>query len=270
MKHAVLTGSSSGIGFGMAREFLKSGYSVTISGRNESKLNISTEKLKDEFSSDKVFSKICDVRNPKEIETLWNNSYETFGKIDVWINNAGIGQDYKFVKDLGEIEINDLIDINIKGVIHGSRIVYQMMLEQGFGAIYNMEGFGSDGRKMAKLSVYGTTKSALTYFTKSFVKETKDSKVIIGLISPGMVVTKLFLKPEYNNSGEAKEFLKIANILADKVETVTPWLVQKIIKNRKHGAVFNWLNPWKVTGRFMIAPFKKRELIKESDLTIKE
>lgn len=133
-----------------------------------------------------------------------------------------------------------------------------------------MEGFGSDGRKMVKLIVYGTTKSALTYFTKSLVKETKDSDVLIGLISPGMVITDLFLKPEYDSIEEAKRFLKIANILADTVETVTPWLVQKMINNSKHGASFNWLNTGKVSGRFFSSLFKKRKLISEKDIKIKQ
>lgn len=268
MKHAVITGSSSGIGLGTAREFLKNGFSVTISGRNEKKLISALDQLIKEFNEELVLAKVCDVRSSKDIESLWDAAFEQFGRVDIWVNNAGTGQEYKVITDLNENDINDIIDINIKGLIQCSRIVLKRMGSQGFGAIYNMEGFGSDGRKMAKLGVYGTSKSAVTYFTKSLIKETKTGKVIIGLISPGMVITELFLRPTYENEKEAKAFLRIANILADKVETVTPWLVDKMIRNKVHGKRFNWLNNGKAGLRFVRSMFKKRKILSESDITI--
>ncbi len=269
MKHAVIIGSSSGIGFGLATEFLKRGFSVTISGRNVEKLDRAEENLINNFSAEQINKQVCDVRFCSEIVALWNSANKRFGKVDIWVNNAGVGQDYIYVKDFKEETVNNLIDINIKGTINASRIVYNKMQVQGFGAIYNMEGFGSDGRKMAKLSIYGTTKAALTYFTKSFIKETKNDNVIVSLISPGMVITDLFMRPVYTDRKEAEQFLKIANILADKVETVTPWLVNKMIHNTQHGKSFNWLSSGKVMFRFIKAIFKKRKLITESDINIK-
>jgi len=270
MKHAVITGSSSGIGLGLAKEFLKKGFSVTISGRNIEKLNQATDKLMKEFSAEKISKKKCDVRSSSDIENLWSFAFEQFGKVNIWVNNAGVGQDYIYIKDFNEEPVSQLIDINIKGVINASRIVFNAMEEQGFGAIYNMEGFGSDGRKMQKLSIYGTTKSAVRYFTQSFIKETKDSSVIIGTVSPGMVLTDLYLKPSYENEAEAKRFLNITNILADKVETVTPWLVSKMISNTVHGKSFNWLNSSKVIFRFLSSLVRKRHLISESEIKIKQ
>jgi len=270
MKHAVITGSSSGIGFGLATEFLRKGFSVTISGRNVEKLDRAEENLINNFSADQINKQVCDVRSCSEIVALWDSANKCFGKVDIWVNNAGVGQDYIFVKDFEEEAVNNLIDINIKGTINASRIVYNKMSDQGFGAIYNMEGFGSDGRKMSKLSIYGTTKAALTYFTKSFIKETKSDDVLVGLISPGMVITDLFMRPVYTDRKEAEQFLKIANILADKVETVTPWLVNKMIHNTQHGKSFNWLNSTKVTGRFIMSIVKKRHLIREEDIKIAE
>jgi len=266
MKHAVITGSSSGIGFGLAKEFLNKDFTVTISGRNSDKLDQSANELKNKFPEEKINIKICDVRNSSDIENLWDSAYKRFGRVDIWVNNAGIGQDFIFIKDFSEDSVNQLIDINIKGVIQASRIIFTKMEEQGYGAIYNMEGFGSDGRKMQKLSIYGTTKSAVRYFTRSFVNETKNSSVIIGTVSPGMVLTNLYLKPSYNNEEEAKRFIKITNILADKVETVTPWLVSKMISNTQHGKSFNWLNSAKVISRFLKSLFIKRQLIDESEI----
>jgi short-subunit dehydrogenase len=170
---------------------------------------------------------------------------------------------------LDEEVVGRITDVNIKGVINACIIVFNKMSKQGFVAIYNMEGFGSDGRKMAKLSVYGTSKSALTYFTESMIKETKNSKVIIGKINPGMLITNLLLIPVFTDKKDVKRFLTITNILGDSVETATPWLVNKMINNKKHGKSFNRLSKLKVTIRFLSSLMKKRHIINESDIKFK-
>lgn len=127
IKHAVITGSSRGIGFGLAREFLKTGYSVTISGRNSENLKEAVEILAKEFDPELIFSYLCDVRINSQIEDLYESAFKRFGRIDIWVNNAGIGQDYKYLLDLDEQDINDLIDINLKALVHCSRIVLGKM-----------------------------------------------------------------------------------------------------------------------------------------------
>jgi short-subunit dehydrogenase len=268
MKHAVVTGSSTGIGFGLATEFLVNGFSVTVSSSSPDKLNKAYEQLCSRFPKENIHMQVCDMRSVPDIHTLWDSARERFGKVDIWVNNAGVGQDLKYIHELEEEIVGRIVDVNVKAVINASIIVFNKMREQGFGAIYNMEGFGSDGRKMDKLSVYGTSKAALTYFTESMIKENKHSKVIIGKISPGMVITDMLIKPAFTDQKDAERFLKVTNILGDKVETVTPWLVKKMISNTIHGKSFNWLTNLKASGRFITAPFKKRNLLSESDITI--
>ena len=111
----------------MAKEFLKKGFSVTISGRNDDKLKKAADDLINDFSTDQVHMKKCDVRSCSDLENLWNSAYDRFGRVDIWVNNAGIGQDYIFVKEFEEDAINNLIDINIKGVINSSRIIFNKM-----------------------------------------------------------------------------------------------------------------------------------------------
>ncbi len=268
MKHTVITGSSTGIGLGLAKEFLKAGYAVTISSSNPEKLNNAYEKLIKDFPKERLNTCVCDVRSTEQILNLWESGCAAFGHIDIWVNNAGMGQDFTLIHELDEKTVSGIIDLNVKGMIHACINVYNKMSEQGFGAIYNMEGFGSDGRKMPKLSVYGTSKAALTYFTDSFIKETKGCKVMIGKISPGMVVTDMLMQPVFKDPKDAKRFLMVTNILGDRVETVTPWLVGKMINNTKHGRSFRWLTGLKATGRFMTAPFRKNRLIREADLKV--
>jgi NAD(P)-dependent dehydrogenase (short-subunit alcohol dehydrogenase family) len=260
-KHALITGSSRGIGFGLATEFLKNGYKVTISGTTEASTMSAYQKLIKKFPSDNLFSHPCNVTNYEEVEALWNAAFQRFGQIDIWVNNAGVGQANKYFWDMQKEAFDDIININIKGMMWGTKVAFENMQKQGFGAIYNMEGFGSDGRKMKKLSVYGTSKKALNYFTESLIKEAKDTNVIIGLLSPGMVITDLLLDPVDENSPERKQFVKIVNILGDKVETVTPFLVKGMINNRKNGKAIRWLTTAKVFGKFFMSLFRKRKLI---------
>jgi len=261
MKHVIITGSSRGIGFGLATEFLKRNFSVTISGSSDESVKKAKIALAEEFDEKLIFAQKCDVRNYNEIENLWQTSFEKFKRVDIWINNAGVGQENKNFIEIENSKLLDIIDINIKGMMFGSKYAFGKMHEQGFGAIYNMEGFGSDGRKMKKMAVYGTSKIALNYFTETFIKETTESPVIVGLLSPGMVVTDLLMSPINNNSEDVKEFKKIVNILADKVETVTPFLVENMIKNKKHGKAIRWLTTAKATSRFMLSPFRKRNIV---------
>ena len=261
MKHAIITGSSRGIGFGLATEFLKRNFTITVSGTTEKSTLKAKEELIKLFDENKIHACKCDVRNFDDIKNLWNTTFDKFKRVDIWINNAGIGQENKYFAEIENSKIEDLIDINIKGMMFGSKFAFKKMAEQGFGAIYNMEGFGSDGRKMKKLSLYGTSKIALNYFTETFIKETIDAPVIVGLISPGMVVTDLLMSPINNNSEDRKQFEKIANILADKVETVTPYLTENMIKNTKHGKAIRWLTTGKIIARFTSSLFRKRKII---------
>lgn len=259
MKNIVITGSSRGIGYGLAKEFLKKGHRVTISGRNEESLKEAVSSLTKECSNSKIAYAVCNVTVRKEVKGLWEAA-ATYGSVDIWVNNAGLGQGAKPTVQISDEKIDSIIDTNIKGLISCCKIALEKMLEQGSGAIYNMEGFGSDGRKMKTMTIYGTSKYAVRYFTRSLALESKGTPVIVGAISPGMVVTDLLTSPLTEDNPVSKEALKIFHILADDVGTVTPFLVRKMLENKKNGAYYNWLNSGKVMKRFIRNIFIKRRV----------
>jgi NAD(P)-dependent dehydrogenase (short-subunit alcohol dehydrogenase family) len=154
------------------------------------------------------------------------------------------------------------MDINVKGMIFGSRVAINGMLKQGFGQVYNMEGFGRDGRTMRGMTPYGSTKALVAYLTRSLAKECKGSCVSMSALSPGMVVTDL-LMGDIDTSGPGFEKTKrIFNILADRVETVTPWMVERILKKPRNGGGIRWLTTPKIIYRFLSSPFFKRDIIR--------
>jgi NAD(P)-dependent dehydrogenase (short-subunit alcohol dehydrogenase family) len=138
------------------------------------------------------------------------------------------------------------------------------MLVQGFGAIYNMEGMGSDGRKHVGLSLYGTSKYAVHYFTESLALETRDTPVIVGALRPGMVITDLIVDRYKGRPEEWERAKKVFNIIADRVEIVTPRLTAKVLDNQKNGAILAYSSSWKLLWRFLSQPFYKRDLFTDS------
>jgi NAD(P)-dependent dehydrogenase (short-subunit alcohol dehydrogenase family) len=149
------------------------------------------------------------------------------------------------------------------GVIYGSQAAMHGMLQQGQGQIYNMEGFGSSGRMRYGMSLYGTSKAAVGYLTKAMVEETKGSGVLVGALSPGMVMTDLVLDRFKDDPAGLEKNKRIFNIIADSVDNVACWLADRILSNEKHGARINYMPPAKMAGRFLTSPFSKRDLFSE-------
>ena len=256
----VITGSTRGIGLGLAREFLRRGCQVAINGRSPENLAHALESLQDEFGPEQVLGGQGDVCEPETHQVLWDRTVESFGQVDIWINNAGIGHPMLSIWEMPFEKIQQVVDINIKGLIFGSQVAVQGMLQQGYGHLYNMEGFGSSGRVRPGIGIYGTTKAAVQYFTKALAAEVSESPVKVSSLRPGMVITELITDQYENNPQGLAEARSILNLIGDKVETVSPWLVDKILQNDKSGTVINWLTPGKLMFRFATARFKKRDL----------
>ncbi|MGN1370681.1 MAG: SDR family NAD(P)-dependent oxidoreductase [Candidatus Coprovivens sp.] len=170
MKTVVITGSARGLGFEMAKLFKKANLNVVISDLKEENGNKAKEELDKIESQSKVEYKVCNVTNIKDIQELIEFTKNKFDNIDIWINNAGVNQPDKAIWELTEQEINMVLDVDLKGAIIGSKLVMEEMSKQHKGAIYNIEGYGSNDVMMLGLSIYGTSKRAITYFTQALAK----------------------------------------------------------------------------------------------------
>ncbi len=244
--HIFITGGSKGIGRGMVVEFLGKGHNVSFTGTSESSVSKSSSGLKGKF-----LGLVCDVRIMKSIEMAKDSAIAKFGLIDIWINNAGVGQPPKYFSDLSEDDIREVIDVNVYGTILGTNVALKEMKKQKHGIVYNMEGLGSDGRKIPKTIVYASSKRFLRYFSNAANKELDGNKeVFVGTVSPGMVFTNLLMKDS------TPESMKTINILANTVEEVTPFIVEKMINGKKN---INWLTRRKVVLKFITNVFKKKK-----------
>lgn len=260
VKHIVITGSTRGIGAGLAEAFLARGCSVTVSGRGAETVSKTVAGLKSGYEAKRVFGLACDVTIPKQVQALWDQSFEQFGKVDIWVNNAGTSGERGVIWELPFEDVQVPITTNILGTVYGAQVAMRGMLTQGFGAIYNMEGMGSDGRKHTGLALYGTSKYAIHYFTESLALEARKTPVIIGAIRPGMVITNLITDRYEGRPEEWERAKKIFNVIADKVENVSPWLADRILANQKSGVILAYSSTWNLLWRFVSQPFAKRNL----------
>jgi len=261
----VITGATRGIGRGMAEEFLRRGHNVTISGRGAESAAKAALQLRADSQSE-ALGVAADARDPAALQALWDAAAAQFGAVDIWINNAGITNRKLPLTELDVEEISGVLDTNVTGVAIGCRVAIKGMLAQGRGKIFNMEGFGSDGMTQAGMTIYGASKRAVRYLTESLAKEYKDTPLIIANLSPGVVVTEFLTRDLYaHDPTELDKRRKFLNLLADRVETVAPALVDGILKLERSGGAVRWMTGRQLVGRVLLSPFRSRDPFAEPE-----
>ena len=259
MSAIVITGSTRGIGRGLAEQLLARGAHVALTGRSAETVDRAVAELAAEHG-ERLMGQPCDVRNAKDLQDLWDAAVARFGAVDIWINNAGISSPRYPLWDLPTDTVDAVIDTNLRGSIHGTRVAVAGMLQQGRGTVYNMEGFGSGNQQADGMTVYGTTKRAIRYLSQAANKDLVDSPVRVGTISPGIVVTDLLLADYDGQPARLEKAKKIFNILGDHVDPVTSFLADRLLSADPPPARIQWLTRPKAFARFATAAFRKRDL----------
>jgi NAD(P)-dependent dehydrogenase (short-subunit alcohol dehydrogenase family) len=267
LKVIVITGSTRGIGFGLADALLKRECKVIVSGRTEESVRNALQRLTHDAGQSRLSGQVCDVRSEESLQALWDHAVDRYDRVDIWVNNAGVSNHPEKVWKIPTQEIEAVVDTNMSGTILGTKIAVRAMLEQGHGAVYLMEGMGSDGRHHDGLTLYGMTKYALDYFFKALAEELRDTPVITGAIRPGMVVTDLITEPYRGKPDEWARVKPIFNIIADPIGPVSDWMAEAILENDENGKVLNRVSRLAMMMRFVKAPFTRRDLFEDIDIS---
>ena len=262
MRTAVITGSTRGLGFEMAKLFRKNGLNVVVNGVNPERLDKAVQSLRELPGSGSVEGFAGSVAETEDLQKLLDFAVSVFGSIDIWINNAGVNQPMKAVWELSEAEIDAVLNIDLRGAVMGSRLAaLQMEKQPDGGYIYNIEGYGSNDAMMLGLNMYGTSKRAVTHFTQAFAKELEErgSKVKAGRLSPGIMITDFTVKALGGKEAIdlPEKTKKVYNILGDYPDVVAAHLVKEMLANTKNNAKIEWLTGRKAAWRFMTAGFNK-------------
>lgn len=253
----VVTGSTRGIGLGLARAFLARGAHVVVSGRSQQAVD---KALADLGAGGRAAGVTCDIADLAAVQALWDAALTAHGRVDVWINNAGISHDRRPFWELDEATYRSVVETNLIGVLHGSKVALAGFAANGGGTLWNMEGLGSDGRVAKGTAVYTATKSAVRTFTKALNKEDLPEGVRACYLSPGIVATDLLVRDYRGDEVGWAKAKKVFDILGDEVATVAPWLAERVLASTKPGDRVEWLTRAKVAKRFAAAPFTKRHL----------
>ena len=187
-KVAIITGASSGIGYATALALSKAGAKVAIGARRIDRLEDLEKKIKE--NNGEVYSQRLDVTKKDECNSFVQNILKKWGSVDILVNNAGL-MPLSFVKNLKIDEWDQMIDVNIKGVLYCTAAVVSHMIEQQSGHIVNISSVA--GRIVFPSgSVYCATKHAITAFSEGLREELSVRKNIrVTCIEPGVVSTEL-------------------------------------------------------------------------------
>lgn len=186
-KVVVITGASSGIGEATAKELASKGAKLVLAARRLDRL----KKLQDEIqdSGGEAIYQVTDVTSIDQMEALAQLALTQFGKIDVLVNNAGIMPHSLLYKKHIE-EWNQMIDVNIKGVLYGIAAVLPSMRERKEGHVINLSSVA--GHVVgAGSTVYAGTKFAVRAISEGLRKEELGNNIRVTIISPGAVATEL-------------------------------------------------------------------------------
>ncbi|MCA9894565.1 MAG: SDR family oxidoreductase [Anaerolineae bacterium] len=192
-KVAVITGGTRGLGLGIAQTYAAAGARVVIAGRSQSTLDAALKQLHEEGAQ--AVGIPCDVSDLEQVEALGKYAVDTFGRIDIWVNNAGLSAPYGPTVDIPPPMFMKVINTNIIGVYNGSVVALRYMLPQHSGKLINLLGRG-EKKGVPFQNAYSASKVWVRNFTLSLAEENKDSGVEIFAFNPGLVDTDMIRQVE--------------------------------------------------------------------------
>ncbi len=189
-KVAFITGSTRGIGKQIAKTLAKDGYDIVINYMTEEdNYEDAKKEIENENKDIKCIAVKGDVTNFENCEEMVKKIIDTFGKIDVLVNNAGITRDMLLLR-MKEKDFRDVIDVNLVGTFNLTKCVSSYMIKAKSGRIINIASVvgiaGNSGQ-----SNYAASKAGIIGFTKSIAKELASRNILVNAVAPGFIQTKM-------------------------------------------------------------------------------
>jgi len=201
MHTAIVTGATRGIGFDIARAFLKAGDRVMITGRSQGGVDAALSELAPSAAdSTHVAGFVADVRDKAAVEATIAATVKRFGSFDTLINNAGVGA-FSEVEQTSDEDWHRVIDTNLTGVFYCSRAAIPVLKAAGGGWIINIASLA--GRNyFANGAAYCASKAGLVAFSEAMMIEVRHDDIRVSVIMPGSVATD-FTGPSGNRPDES-------------------------------------------------------------------
>lgn len=221
-KVVIITGGSSGLGEATARRLAKSGAKVMLAARREEKLKEIVADIEKSGGSAKY--QTTDITNRAEVDALVKTTKETYGRVDVLVNNAGLMP----LSPIAAIKVDEwetMVDVNIKGVLYGVAAVMPIMQEQQSGHIINISSVA--GHKVFPGgAVYCATKFAVKALSEGIRLES-DGTIRSTNISPGAVATELTQHITHEETAKSIDGLVNMAIDADAIARAIAYAIEQ-------------------------------------------
>ena len=215
-KVAIVTGGGSGIGESIAKEYAKVGAKVVVASRKQENLDRVAAEIK--AAGGEAMAVVTDVRVPEQVENVVKQTVDTYGRLDIMVNNAGAGFPVK-IEELSPNGWDVIININLKGVFLCSAAAARAMIPQKSGKIVNISSVaGLNGSP--RMCHYGAAKAGVINFTKSCSVEWAEHNINVNCIAPGMIETEgvraqQILTAEAAGDGTSKPSLRLPGKVED-------------------------------------------------------
>jgi len=181
---AVVTGSSRGIGFAIAKAFASRGMQVVLTARKEDELRKAAAAL---GSGSSVHTVRADIRKPADADLMVKDTVQRFGGVDVLVNNAGVGK-FANVADFSIDDWQQVLETNLSGAFYCCRAAIPEMKRRGGGYIVNISSLAGKN-PFAGGAAYCASKSALNAFSEALMQEVRYDNIRVSYIMPGSVST---------------------------------------------------------------------------------
>lgn len=192
-KTAVITGASRGLGLAIAQAYAREGAAVVLGARSGEGIRRAVAGL--EAEGLRAAGMACDAADPQQVEDLARLAEERFGRIDVWVNNAGISAQYGPTHLVDPQAFIRATQTNIFSTYYGSMTALRRFLPQRSGKLINLLGAGSD-RPAPNQNAYGSSKVWIRWFSSALAKEIEGQGVEVIQFNPGLVLTDMLTRVE--------------------------------------------------------------------------
>ena len=242
-KTAVITGSSKGLGFAIARSFAEKGANVVLAARTAETLQSAVNKLKNEgFKAEGL---ACDTSKLEDVERLAQTALSTFGHLDIWVNNAGISAPYGLTMSISHEKIKQVVDTNIMGVYYGSHVAMRQFLAQRSGKLINLLGRGDSG-PVPYQNIYASSKSWVKNFTQALAREYAKEGVEVMAFNPGLVITEMLTRVDATSGFEEKVLplntvIRLWGNMPEQPAEKVAWMASSAT-DRKNGLVVHFMS----------------------------
>jgi glucose 1-dehydrogenase len=200
-KVAVVTGGTRGLGLAIARAYAREGAAVALASRSAEAVERAVTRLRGEGAQ--VSGWVCDVGDLVQVEALAAHTLATFGRFDIWVNNAGMSAPYGPTVAIPPEAFVAALQTNIFGVYYGSLVAMRHLLPKRGGKLINMLGQG-DRQPVPLQNAYASSKVWVRNFTLALAREYRDSGVGVFAFNPGLMPTALLTRVEALEGYEAR------------------------------------------------------------------